>query len=657
MDYNLYLEEYLIKKYLDDHGVIPSLEYIEKEVAALKAAKPEIDKRGTFFYDFSLVRKGETSSVSKENQNRIRIFEDLKAINEIIHEEFETLDTAYIAAASATRKVTDKLRAAEARLDNLILNNQKVDNFLYGVEESFTDFEHVDFEHTTAAVSIGSVMLPQLEANIVAPSSISFRFETHSTLPIIGVEVPSPLSAIAEEDGQTWACSIHIRQQLAKAVLMIEATFSSEENISAIKLSPREVSLGGSTLLTITYSKDGLTFVNLDPALVPITSTSMRIPLGQEGIKKVRFYFTKQAGDVLVANPSTWAYYYALDSIQFEKSDTAYLLEATLIAGPYSITDAYRNDITYSKGIVTQCEIVPERTSVEWSVSENGTDWTPAIGDDNLFIIPIGHSIGPDSKLDASESNHVMDGFQDLISVNASTEVILNSYISKSHSEEVFFNNMSLTRGLPGGEDIDGVEQGWFYDEDKGVYFGTIIVKSFRRIIDFGPKEILIDGYKRSGPVDIPIGVHVVGISKGNWSPVDETLQSLESVMALDPAYPYNHKLLIDGAVYGSSYMGDKVYRGFSDRAGSVMKYVLPEVFSDETNSKNYFIYTLVESGGNYIFKVKTKKLSQDYKKELYTLRYSMYGQNNNELYVKAILRTEVSSISPVIRNFKVRVI
>jgi len=108
---------------------------------------------------------------------------------------------------------------------------------------------------------------------------------------------------------------------------------------------------------------------------------------------------------------------------------------------------------------------------------------------------------------------------------------------------------------------------GWGFENDE-YYCSFYVVNSKGIIFDFGDTECIIDGIKRTGEIKIYRGLHTFRTKQDNWSDfyINESsydLNTEEQLLTVDPLYPYNHKMILEGFPYKSDkFTGEKVYRG-----------------------------------------------------------------------------------------------
>lgn len=193
--------------------------------------------------------------------------------------------------------------------------------------------------------------------------------------------------------------------------------------------------------------------------------------------------------------------------------------------------------------------------------------------------------------------------------------------------------------------------------------------------IDVGKERILIDGkayINKVGPSiltgrgDSQNGVHVVRVHKDNWVNVVLGADSVPDLKRLDPLYPFNHKLLIEGYGYGSNIQEhDKLYRGADIFAESLMKQVSVFDFYQNVSAINYRIFALdkdapnTHTGNNLptrVFLVKFDNGTTDFLNERFLLKLTKYNTLYKYLRLKAELRTEDDSVTPVLMGYKIKI-
>ena len=161
----------------------------------------------------------------------------------------------------------------------------------------------------------------------------------------------------------------------------------------------------------------------------------------------------------------------------------------------------------------------------------------------------------------------------------------------------------------------------------------------------------------RTGALGPKGGTQNPGHGRGQGEAADGSLFEDEDLEAQDAVYPYNHKLLIEGYDYSLGFQGEQIYQGVDEFYGALLRFSTPEKFEDEDNDANLSIFTLVEYNGNLYFKVKVDPTDGSWRDELISVEYMTHRETGSQLYVKAIVSSLDSRISPHINHFQVRVI
>ena len=117
-----------------------------------------------------------------------------------------------------------------------------------------------------------------------------------------------------------------------------------------------------------------------------------------------------------------------------------------------------------------------------------------------------------------------------------------------------------------------------------------------------------------------------------------------------DTLYPHNAKYLIEGYKYSSSYQDEKIYKGTKENFGWLCTYVSEELFE---SSRRKDIFTTFISGGYLYFKFKIDTNNNSFNEESIVVDYNNLVSDGNQIYVKAILKTEDVKVTPKIQSTK----
>lgn len=193
--------------------------------------------------------------------------------------------------------------------------------------------------------------------------------------------------------------------------------------------------------------------------------------------------------------------------------------------------------------------------------------------------------------------------------------------------------------------------------------------------MDVGDSAIIIDNIKYTGKIGSSIltgkshdstGLHYVQVHKDNWGGVSSEVNTLDALKLNDPLYPYNHRFLIEGYPYGTSYplTSPKVYSGVDMYA----EYLLQEVglfdFINNIPTNGYQYFTKdydaynTHDGGNEattVFAVKSDSVNPDFQNERFVLRFKLINQLQKYLRLRADLITSDPAVTPALASYKIK--
>ena len=197
----------------------------------------------------------------------------------------------------------------------------------------------------------------------------------------------------------------------------------------------------------------------------------------------------------------------------------------------------------------------------------------------------------------------------------------------------------------------------------EGSYYTTVVkINSTSGLdIDLGNREASVDGGAPvRGKINIPYGIHTFSTHQDNWAAVDSGATSLSDLIQKDPLYPYNHRLLIEGYSYGSSYDGERIYRGVDRFAAYLLKPTDLRLFKTLPNDE-YGRYALVkeityDSSNKYTgIVVKFDPSNDDFVNEKFVYELIAAPDKWDKICFMAILRTRNSAVTPVFSKYVIR--
>ena len=229
----------------------------------------------------------------------------------------------------------------------------------------------------------------------------------------------------------------------------------------------------------------------------------------------------------------------------------------------------------------------------------------------------------------------------------------------------VIFRNL----GLIGFKDlVRNVQTGWGFTEPN--FTTTIEIENMNGIVvDFGDREVIIDGVVTKGEVTISQGIHTVAVEKRNYKDVASGATTEDALKALDSLYPHNHKLIIEGYPYPTGFTGNQVYPGVDLFAETRMRQVSPfDIFRSivETDidkfaldldaQKEDALGTPAKDPSRVII-VKTDASNPDFSNERFVVRIKVNTSTLTFKYIwfKADLTTSNPELAPILDSYRIR--
>jgi hypothetical protein len=241
----------------------------------------------------------------------------------------------------------------------------------------------------------------------------------------------------------------------------------------------------------------------------------------------------------------------------------------------------------------------------------------------------------------------------------------------------VIFRNIG-TKGLdPSNPDhiVRDVQRGWRF-EDPWYVCVVEIANPEGMTIDVGDKPIIVDDIKYTGKIDNSVltgkygtktGIHTIKVHKTNWRYVVPNATTLDELRTLDPLYPYNHKLLIEGYDYDDAYPDTsiKIYTGVDLFAEMVMRKVSIFDMSNNVLTDDYKSYALDRDAPNShdlgnatptrVIVLKTSLQQTDTENERFIIRFHRINQRKKYVRLKMELSTKDDKITPVAYGYKLK--
>ena len=663
--YQVALRNRAIKDYIKENNRSPSEAQIFELVLQYQQRYPEINTVGFSGYDITKPNFRKESSSEEESLNRQSFCEDLDVVDEKADQLVDLLEDSFRGFQVTANRCNKLLAQIETRLNNLILLHGGADVFLYGVEEDFSTQEHIDLENTTASVEPGYVTLGKDGIGLNALDNARISISSSADKGIISQRSMSSISTIKKKDGKEWEYYVYTNYTTGRVNVVIDVDFDKPEGIYVgdIRVSGHPFNVNSKMTCTVLYSLNGSTYTILNPAERAFNAGENSFSLGKEGVTNVQLLLSKYAADEIGVGGKN-IYMFNIDS--FEVGTDKYLRHPTSVlhAGPYEIYDENQNPVNFSLATLAHntCCLTPEKTSVSFFLSKDNINWFPAsYTGDSLEVVQFSNTIpiGTYAYINESESyTGLTDQAPDRVDLEYGKEAICNLYITSEWADKFVLSNTYVERNGPQNRTLYDAPAGWFYHPDTQQYSCYVYVEQIEGIyLDLANTSAYINDQLVSGTVSLPQGYHKFSTSYTNWYEVEENIDNVSDLEEADPAYPRNHKLMIEGYNYIRDFSGAKVYNGVGRHFGSLLEYVTPERFNSSDLDGDLDIYTIEEYDGNLYFKVKILSTDASWAREDISIRYMLRLDDTNTIYVKAMLRSNDPNITPHINSVSIRVI
>jgi hypothetical protein len=278
-----------------------------------------------------------------------------------------------------------------------------------------------------------------------------------------------------------------------------------------------------------------------------------------------------------------------------------------------------------------KCAVTPPMTRVSSYISRGEDVWT-SIDTETLFL----GIDDPSSVIELEDPG--MEPEELLASSIFENHLELNARLDRGDYVE---RSLRVFRNRANGKLVRGLASGW--KSIRGGYECVFYLPT-KTELDFGPSSFEVDGVTTSGRIVLLAGFHRFWTASSNWYEVEAGATSIAQLRNRDPLYPHNHKHILDGYAYDASYGGNKVYVGFRHWE-SELKYssTLPESLEAYTLRANLGLDRIVLSA---------ETESADWENEYVDLFYRTKNNSIDSVYVKHVLESDDSRVSPELKSF-----
>jgi len=491
-----------------------------------------------------------------------------------------------------------------------------------------------------------------------------------------------------------------------------------------IVLDPHLTNVSGPLVVSIRYiGTDGNPHNLPTPDFVKEVSRKTSWNFARSSLAGIQINMTKVRPDEELNGQYT--YNFGINYIEmFNQSfrDVQDFAETELVSSALSATDRNGAAVEFNKVALDACEVIPPNTQIDYFVDFGvaGTfsdTWSP--------ISPVQRTNPSEPQvvfMDRVTTGAAVDSVALLTTDPRGPGTALNfryyqsdfnralgtTFSSVANSVdlptewEIWRNTFRITDNLA-LEDTSmlNVEAGWRFD---GLHYSCVfyVAEEGGRTIDFGPADISVDGVPRSGIVRFNKGVHRFKTHRNNWATlnglnnitsfdpltniftggrtaydagapysglgggdnatVDPDTDAAAGHTELDPLYPYNHKLLVEGLDYNAGFaLADRLYVGVTRVAAELMIHVSNQDFinnvldDDLTRWTDVTIIDDTAAGAQTERPVMKIHLNNILRERFTTVRKYKSGTLATEIKLRAVFKTQDSSITPCLDAYMLK--
>ena len=603
----LALREKLIREHLRTSNVVPSPRF-SKYLSRLDI---EENKKGLLVNEVAIEKifrnARESSSVSKYRETCYNLKSDLETSLNRLEAFKERITTQHKAFIGSFNNIYSKIKINIGEANRQLLLNMRADRFVYGITETFENFNNIDLVNSTTGflgnkICLGFELQDEeqfslSEIDIAAYCKNGYLNE---------VESLNSKNNILEKDGSSFKYIAYTNSSSSIVDLEFTMNLKDNENIDKLLVVLNNLEVNDKCNINTYYSLDGVTYESCFNNNIRAQDGGNYFDIYKERVSKIKVKISKFSYDFI--KNGQYAYYFYVDFIG--KANFKHTSQSTFLTKAYEIKDEDGEGVDFSLATIKTgtCCLKPDGTSIDFYLSKDNLRWIPVSEDSSgNNIVEFQRSINNEVFTSTSESGYIPYYIPNTV-----------DYIEGSIK---FLRNYG----------------GW--GSKNGKKFTTLnISNSEGKYIDLENKNCHIDGELRTGVVYLSTGEHLIEISSSEYQTMDLNSNDL------------NLRYLFEGYTYDINYREEKKYLKLGEIYESSLKSVSEERFLNETSNRN--IYCKIINDNGVYFKAHDINSNEVFIPEVRTNQ----DRDNNKLYIKAILNG-TEEISPVIDQIQVRVI
>lgn len=606
-------------------GIVPSGEELarltELRTEGLDMSQPEFSQGNPG------VEYGEEASASKFNKLSREIVAGLKVLYNGYLEGERHLVESRERTLLEMQRLSRKVKSLISRVNRLLLTEEKTGGLLNTVGDNFIDMSLIDETRTTSHIDLEgqSVHGEYFRQSHLDPlDSIDLRRIPASAISVTPLDPrvrrapgtrDSTVLDIFKDSEQPWIYTVSTDfPEPVPVEVRINFDAAADPALGLMKtykivLDPFVTN--NSLLVIVQHSIDGTTWKDL-PVTEPLRRIQGPTVYLVDGIefRYLRIVMTRDIHTRL-GGQGEYFHDFGIRRLAVHSVGNIYVPESELVSRQHIVLDENGDRKKFTKASLSvACEQIEADTEIDYFI---------AFLDSNLNegefqrVLPLnreatsGPRIAEASAVTLAATPTEIDTTTPAFPGDVLSENFLLEGSVTAENPEVW-RNVGANHRYYSTRQEDGrvVEEGWTYDGANYkcyIYINQLGGQDF----DFGPRPIEIDGVSLTGEVRLSEGVHVVKVKEENWysleglgavSDFDQNTKQFRgrktdygeegftiniddapnidvNYRVIDPLFPYNHKLLIEGLSYAPNFSTDVVrqkYKGAARYAAYLSK-------------------------------------------------------------------------------------
>jgi|11BtaG_2_1085332.scaffolds.fasta_scaffold00001_128 hypothetical protein len=681
------LLSHLIKDFVKTKSRAPSQRELDYMYNKHLIDHPDFEETGLNGSEEQRFNQSVNKESSAKNFNEVvsRFISEQKFISNELEKIDEKTENEFRLYANKFNESLKHIKTLERNINKNLLLHSKDDIYTHGFVENFQDYKNIDFNKSNIYMLNGKVTLgyTKIAGENFQSKNLSYSLASREGRSL-GQRNINDISNAVNEDGSFFKVLGFSKVPNDSIDFIVSIDFDEPKEIDTIKFTVQAIESNSKIFYSCYYNDSSSQYKEVFESSLAIDNNENFVEINKKNVNSIKLVFNKNGYDY--KDGEDYVYIFDLDFLGGTTKAFKINEESILNLGPYKILDEEGNEVNFSMATIKggTCCIVPEKTSVDFYLSKDNLNWIKAdYNDTSKKVIQFEEGEetfdgnGVFKKFTFGENNALSNIIEDTSKIDLKPlahQKYLSLYVEKEKFNEIVKKSLIIKRNVCNKKNKTtySAKEGWYLNENK--YYCCIIniEEPEGRYLDFGERSCFINEKQVSGKHFLSYGSHKFKTSEENWFDLDEDQEGLfQTELQLreeDILYPYNHKYIVEGFEYSDFFAGEKVYLAKND----VYSYELKEVSNqrfliDKDLSKFTFINSNFTNDAGVLeeavfIAVNAKEESSEAKIEDYKFKCRKKNpinetSSNNELYVKAVLKSSDSSVTPKIDQIQVRVI